>query len=177
MTSYGIDGLPAALRMRLKRIRAVVLDIDGVLTDGRMWLADSGEEFLAFHVRDGYGLKLMLRSGIEVGVISGRNSKAARFRLEALGVRFVYQGQDDKLPALAEFLELSGRSAAETLYVGDDTLDLPAMRAVGVAATVADAHPEVLAFCPWVTSLPGGQGAVREIADGLATARDADGVD
>jgi len=171
MTSYGIDGVPSSLVAKLAAVRAVILDIDGVLTDGRMWLSESGEEFLAFHVRDGYGLKQLLAAGIAVGVISGRNSKAARTRLEALGVRYVYQGRDDKIPAFETFLDAAGVKADETLYVGDDTLDLPVMRRVGVAVTVADAHPKVQAFCAWVTSLPGGRGAVREVADGLVAAR------
>lgn len=160
--------------MRLKSVRAVILDIDGVLTDGRVLLGGGGVELLAFHVRDGYGVKRMLRAGIHVAVISGRSSAAARERLEALGVTDIHQGQDDKIPAFASILAAQNLEPGEILYIGDDTLDWPVMARVGVSVTVADAHAAVRARVDWVTAQPGGAGAVREVADALLAARGVD---
>lgn len=155
---------------RLVAVKAVILDIDGVLTDGRVLLGGGGTEMLAFHVRDGYGIKRMLRAGLHVAVISGRRSVAARERLEALGVTDIHQGQDDKLPAFETILRTRSLQPEQVLYIGDDTLDWPVMCRVGVSVTVADGHEALRSRVDWVTRQPGGAGAVREVADGLLAA-------
>ena len=164
----------AAREALLAGIRCVILDIDGVLTDGRVILGAEGLELLAFHVRDGFGIKRMLRAGLHVAVISGRSSVAARTRLEALGVTDIHQGQDDKLPAFEQILAEQSLAPATVLYVGDDTLDWPVMSRVGLAVTVADAHPALKAEVHWITRAAGGQGAEREVADALLAARGVD---
>lgn len=172
MAGRALDAV--ARETRLAGIRCVILDIDGVLTDGRVILGPEGLELLAFHVRDGFGIKRMLRAGLHVAVISGRSSPAARARLEALGVTDIHQGRDDKLPAFEQILAAQALAPATVLYVGDDTLDWPVMSRVGLAVTVADAHPALKAEVHWTTRAAGGQGAVREVADALLAARGVD---
>ena len=153
------------------RISLLVLDVDGVLTDGRLWFGPDGETLKAFHVRDGLGIKRLREAGIEVAVISGRSSTAVARRMAELGVAQVLQGVSDKGRALADLLTRLGRSASETACLVDDTPDLPMMQAVGLPAAVADAHPDVLAAAEHVTALAGGNGAVREFCDWLLDAR------
>lgn len=161
----------AAARTPLARIRLVVLDVDGVLTDGRLFYGASGETFKVFHVRDGLGLKLLMRAGIQVSVISGRTSEAVAARCRELGIDHLEQGCEEKVAALDLVLKKLGVPAAETLCVVDDTSDLPLMRAVGHAVAVADAHPEVRRVADRVTTATGGLGAVREVCDWLIAAR------
>jgi 3-deoxy-D-manno-octulosonate 8-phosphate phosphatase (KDO 8-P phosphatase) len=157
---------------RAARIRLVIFDIDGVFTDGRLYLDGAGDEVLkVFHVRDGYGIKQLLAAGVEVAIISGRNSRAVERRMTALGVRHVHQGIDDKLPVLRGLLAELGIASEETAYVGDDEPDLPAMQAVGLAVAVADAHARVAAASHWSTRARGGEGAVREVCEYLIAAR------
>lgn len=151
-------------------IRLAVFDIDGVFTDGRIWMGTDGVEYKAFSVRDGVGIKQLLAAGIEVAIISGRASSAVDRRMAELGVQRVVQGCGDKAEALAALLRDTGVAPARTAYLGDDTPDLPAMRAVGLPAAVADAHPEVLAAATWTATLPGGRGAVREFCEFLLAA-------
>ena len=160
-----------ALRETAARIRLAVFDIDGVFTDGRILIGSDGVEFKAFSVRDGVGIKGLLGAGIEVAIISGRASPAVDQRMAELGVTRVVQGCDDKASALAQLWRETGVDAARTAYLGDDTPDLPAMRLVGLPAAVADAHPEARAQALWVSSLPGGSGAVREFCELLLEAR------
>ncbi len=152
-------------------VRLAVFDIDGVFTDGRIWMGTDGVEFKAFSVRDGVGVKQLLAAGIEVAIISGRASSAVDRRMAELGVTRVVQGCNDKAEALATLLRDTGIGAASAAFLGDDTPDLPALRAVGLPAAVADAHPEVLAAAAWTASLPGGRGAVREFCEFLLAAR------
>lgn len=152
-------------------VRLAVFDIDGVFTDGRIWMGTDGVEYKAFSVRDGVGVKQLLAAGIEVAIISGRASSAVDRRMAELGVTRVVQGCADKAAALAALLRDTGIAPAGTAYLGDDTPDLPALRAVGLPAAVADAHPEVLAVAVWTASLPGGRGAVREFCEFLLGAR------
>ena len=153
---------------RWQKIRAVVLDIDGILTDGRIgYGTGSPEEIKFFHVRDGHGIKLAMRAGIAVGVLSGRKSAANARRAEELGLSFVYENKKDKLEAFALLLEEQGLEAEECLYMGDDTIDLPVMRKVGIAVTVADAMEYMDAAADYRTTRGGGQGAVREVIDQL----------
>lgn len=160
----------AGARTPLNGIRLLVLDVDGVLTDGRLHYGPRGEELKVFHVRDGLGLKLLMRSGIHVCVISGRTSEAVAARCRELGIAHLEQGCDDKVAALERILGHVAVKAAEALCVVDDTSDLPLMRAVGHAVAVADAHPEVLRVADRVTTTKGGRGAVREVCDWLLAA-------
>jgi len=161
------------LRARAARIRLLALDADGVLTDGRIFIADSsGSEWaMAFSVKDGYGIRRALEAGLELGVISGRDSYGLRRRLGELGIRRAALRCRDKRAALAQMLQELGAEPREAAFVGDDVPDLPAMRETGLAIAVADAHPEVRAEAHWVTSCGGGRGAVREVCDFLLAAR------
>lgn len=152
-------------------IRLLVLDVDGVLTDGSILLGPGGEEFKGFHVRDGFGLKQLMSAGIEVAVISGRRCTAVTQRMAELGIRHVFQGIDDKLGVFQRLCGTLGMEAAQVAVVGDDIPDLGPMRAAGLAIAVADAHPEVRAAAHWVTLARGGRGAAREVADRLLAAR------
>ena len=152
-------------------IALLVLDVDGVLTDGRLWFGAGGEELKAFHVRDGLGIKHLLAAGIEVAVLSGRDSPAVTARMRELGVTRVTQGVTDKVAALDELLGALGLPPARTACLVDDPPDRPLMRAAGLAPAVADAHPQVLAAARHVTAARGGTGAVREFCDWLLPAR------
>jgi 3-deoxy-D-manno-octulosonate 8-phosphate phosphatase (KDO 8-P phosphatase) len=152
-------------------IALVVLDVDGVLTDGRLWYGPDGETLKAFHVRDGHGIKTLISAGVGVAVISGRRSSAVTARMRELGVTDVAQGVGDKARALAELLKRNAVDARRVACLVDDTPDLGLMAAVGLPAAVADAHPEVLAAARHVTRAAGGHGAVREFCDWLLAAR------
>jgi 3-deoxy-D-manno-octulosonate 8-phosphate phosphatase (KDO 8-P phosphatase) len=159
-----------AVLERARRIRLLVLDVDGVLTDGRLYISASGEEFKVFHVRDGSGLVAVQRAGITVAIISGRDSAAVATRAAELGIRHTRQGVGDKGAELASLLRELGIDAGETACVGDDTPDLPMLRAAGLAVAVADAHPAAHAAAHWITPSPGGRGAVRDVCDLLLSA-------
>lgn len=159
------------LRELAAGVRLAVFDIDGVFTDGRIWLGSDGVEFKAFSVRDGVGIKQLLAAGIEVAIISGRASPAVDRRMAELGVARVVQGCADKAGALAELLRATGLEPGQAAYLGDDTPDLAAMRLVGLPAAVADAHPDVRAAGVWVSTQPGGFGAVREFCEMILGAR------
>lgn len=152
-------------------ISLVVLDVDGVLTDGRLWYGSDGESVKAFHVRDGHGIKMLIAAGVGVAVISGRRSAAVTARMRELGVSDVAQGVSDKARALAELLKRNAVDARRVACLVDDTPDLGLMAAVGLPAAVADAHPEVLAAAKHVTRAAGGRGAVREFCDWLLAER------
>ena len=153
------------------RIRLLVLDVDGVLTDGHLLYGPQGEQLKTFDAKDGLGLKLLMREGIEVAVISARSAPALRARLDELGIARTYLGRSDKERALDELLSELSLSASEVAYCGDDVLDLPVLRRVGLPIAPADAHPIVRDEVDWITDRPGGHGAVREIADWLLEAR------
>ena len=155
---------PAA-EWKAARVRLFLVDVDGVLTDGGIIFDGNGVETKRFHVRDGHGIKMMQRAGIEVGIITGRKSEAVRIRAEELGISRVRQGAFDKVAAWREILDETGIPAAESAYVGDDIVDLPLMRQVGFAATVADAEEYVQSEADFVSSRRGGHGAVREIVE------------
>jgi 3-deoxy-D-manno-octulosonate 8-phosphate phosphatase (KDO 8-P phosphatase) len=152
-------------------VSLVVLDVDGVLTDGRLWYGPDGETMKVFDVRDGHGIKSLLAAGIGVAVISGRRSGAVTARMRELGVSDVAQGVADKARALAELLKRNAIEARRVACLVDDTPDLGLMAAVGLPVAVADAHPEVLAAAKHVTRAGGGRGAVRELCDWLIAAR------
>jgi len=156
---------------RARRIRLLVLDVDGVLTDGRLYLSATGEELKVFHVRDGSGLVAAQRTGIVVAIISGRDSPAVTRRAAELGIRHVRQGVSDKGAELDRLLVELGAAPAELACVGDDTPDLPMLRRAGLAVAVADAHPALREAAHWITPSNGGQGAVRDVCDLLLSTR------
>ncbi len=150
---------------RAKRVRLVIFDVDGVLTDGGLFLGDDGQEYKAFHSRDGHGMTMLRQSGVTLAIITGRRSEVVRIRMESLGIAHVYQGYRDKLPAYRDIKETLGLEDAAVAYVGDDVVDLPVMRQVGLAIAVADAHPLVAEHCHWQTGALGGRGAGREVCE------------
>jgi len=152
-------------------VSLVVLDVDGVLTDGRLWYGPDGESWKAFDVRDGHGIRMLIAGGIGVAVISGRRSAAVTARMRELGVSDVAQGVADKARALGELLKRNAIDARRVACLVDDTPDLGLMAAVGLPAAVADAHPDVLAAADHVTRARGGRGAVREFCDWLLAAK------
>lgn len=146
-------------------IRLAAFDIDGVFTDGRLYLGSDGVETKAFHTQDGFGIRRLLEAGVEVAVISGRTSEAVRLRMAELGVRHVIEGAADKVAALDRLLADLQLSPAQCVYTGDDVPDLPLLRHVGFPVAVANAVEEVKEACDYTTRAPGGSGAVREICD------------
>jgi 3-deoxy-D-manno-octulosonate 8-phosphate phosphatase (KDO 8-P phosphatase) len=155
----------------LKHIELLVLDVDGVLTDGRLYFGAKGEALKVFHVRDGHGIKLLMNAGIEVAAFSGRRSAAVTARMRELGVANVVQGCADKVAALLRLTKRLKLSPLSCACIVDDTPDLALMSAVGFAAAVADAHPLVKSAAHWVSGNAGGRGAVRELCDALLRAR------
>jgi 3-deoxy-D-manno-octulosonate 8-phosphate phosphatase (KDO 8-P phosphatase) len=161
----------ATIAERAARVRCLFLDIDGVLTDCRLWLAPDGTELKTVHVRDGLGIKLLLEAGIEVAIISGRPSDAMHHRFSKLGVRHIVLDTPDKLPAYERIRDALGLDDTACAAMGDDTPDLPLMQRTGLALTVADAHPRARAAAHWASQHAGGFGAVREAADLLLGAQ------
>ncbi len=152
-------------------IELLVLDVDGVLTDGSLYFGPRGETLKVFHARDGHGIKLLGGSGVRVAAVSGRKSAAVTARMRELGVRHVVQGCPDKVVALQTLCTALGIRPLSCACIVDDTVDLPLMSAVGFAAAVADAHPLVRRAAHWVSKAAGGRGAVRELCDALLRAR------
>ncbi|HSJ49362.1 MAG TPA: 3-deoxy-manno-octulosonate-8-phosphatase KdsC [Gammaproteobacteria bacterium] len=152
------------------RIRLLIFDVDGVLTDGSLFLGDDGQEYKAFHSRDGHGIKMLLSHGMEVAIITGRTSEVVKHRMANLGVSRLYQGQHDKTEAFRELLAEMDLSADQVAYVGDDVVDLPVMRQVGLAIAVQDAHPLVKKHAHWQTPSGGGRGAGRDVCEMLLEA-------
>ncbi len=150
---------------RAARVSLLVLDVDGVLTDGRVIYDSDGREIKHFDVRDGHGLKLLQRAGVRVALLSGRGSEANRVRARELGIERLLESIKVKLPALEELMAAHEVSPEQVAYMGDDLIDLPAMRAVGLALAPADAQPEARALAHWVSRHPGGRGAVRQACE------------
>lgn len=146
-------------------LKILVLDVDGVLTDGSLYFSNSGEELKVFNSLDGHGIKMLKRAGIEVGIITGRTSKIVEHRASNLGIDILYQGREDKLQALNELLEGTDIDLAQVAYAGDDIPDLSAIENVGVGFSVPNGHQDVRSAAAAVTASSGGAGAVREIAD------------
>jgi 3-deoxy-D-manno-octulosonate 8-phosphate phosphatase (KDO 8-P phosphatase) len=153
------------------RIRLLVLDVDGVLTDGRLYFGPRGEALKVFHVRDGNGIVRLLRTGVNVALVSARRSPMLLVRARELGIRHVHQGVADKLGVFARLCARLRLTPAACACVGDDVQDLPLMRAAALSFAVADAHPEVRRVADVVCKLPGGLGAVREVCDHLMALR------
>ncbi len=155
----------------LAAIRLLVLDVDGVLTDGRLRYGPDGEKEKVFHVRDGYGIRTLAAAGVMIALISGRSSAAVARRCQDLGISEVQQGIKDKGAAFTALIARLGFAARECACIGDDTLDVSMMRQVGLAVAVADAHADARRIAHRRTRLPGGAGAVREVCDWLVAAR------
>jgi 3-deoxy-D-manno-octulosonate 8-phosphate phosphatase (KDO 8-P phosphatase) len=163
---------PEEVWERARRIRLLILDIDGVLTDGSLYFDAKGETLKVFNVRDGHGIKMAQRAGLEVALVSGRRSDAAFHRARELEINRFFEGVRDKVAILEQLLAALNLTPPEVAAVGDELVDLPLFHRVGLAVAVADAVPEVRAAAHWVTTLPGGQGAVREVCDLLLQAQD-----
>ena len=161
----------AELRERARRVRLLVLDVDGVLTDGRLHITAQGEQTKVFHVRDGSGLVALQRAGVPVAIISGRDSGAVTRRAAELGIGHVRQGVEDKGTVLDALLAQLGLTNDALGCVGDDTPDVPMLQRAALAVAVADAHPTARAVAHWITPSPGGHGAVRDVCDLLLAAR------
>jgi 3-deoxy-D-manno-octulosonate 8-phosphate phosphatase (KDO 8-P phosphatase) len=159
---------------RAARVRLLALDVDGVLTDGKLYFDNSGNEIKTFSTRDGFGLRSLQRFGISLAFITGRRSDIVSERARQLGVEHVYQGQDNKMEAFRDLLEKTGCAEKEICYAGDDLIDLPILLRAGLSVTVSDAVPQVKDHVHWVTGNPGGSGAVREICDLILQARGLD---
>lgn len=147
------------------KLKLLILDVDGVLTDGRLFFDHEGNEYKSFHARDGHGIKLLRQTGVEVAVISGRSSKAVALRMKMLSIEHVYLGHENKILAFNEIIEKIGVVPEQVAHVGDDLLDLPIMIRVGLAIAVKDANFAVKPYANWCTEALGGQGAVREVCD------------
>jgi 3-deoxy-D-manno-octulosonate 8-phosphate phosphatase (KDO 8-P phosphatase) len=160
-----------ALSQRARNVRCVVFDVDGVLTDCKLYLAPDGTELKAVNVRDGLGIKLLLRAGIEVAIISGRPSVAMERRFRDLGVQHIWLDVSEKTPAFEALLKKLGIAENQCAVMGDDIPDLPLMRRAGLALTVADAHPTALSAAHWASRLTGGNGAVRDACDLILAAQ------
>jgi 3-deoxy-D-manno-octulosonate 8-phosphate phosphatase (KDO 8-P phosphatase) len=163
--------IPADIAERATRVRVVVFDVDGTLTDGRLWYGEDGRETKVFHVHDGLGLKRLQENGVKVAIITARISHPVSLRAEELGIPHVYQGQKDKRACLNELLSALRLTPEQAAFVGDDLPDLPAMGVAGLSVAVANAHPWVLERAHWRTRLSGGYGAAREVADMILAAQ------
>jgi len=161
---------PPELLLRAQDVRVAFFDVDGVLTDGGLYLSDQGESLKRFHILDGLGLKLLQRVGITAAVITGRDSEPLRARLGALGVSHVHYGTEDKRPAAERTLATLGLDWSQAAAIGDDWPDLPVLRRCALAAAPAQAHVEVKAIANYVTRAAGGHGAAREFCDLLLVA-------
>jgi len=156
---------------RAEKIRLLIFDVDGVLTDGRLYFDDNGVESKAFHSRDGHGIKMLRDGGVEIAIITGRQSNTVKYRMGNLGISLVHQGQRDKRPAYKSLLEQLNLSSDQVAYMGDDVVDLPVMNQVGLAIATADAHSMVLERAHWATAKNGGEGAAREACEMLLHAQ------
>lgn len=159
-------------REKLKNIKLLLLDVDGVLTDGKIVYTDSGEQIKAFDVKDGHGLKLLMRSGAEVVLITGRESKVVLHRARDLGIQEVYQKVTNKIEIYEKILKEKNLEDIHVGFVGDDLIDIPVLKRVGFSAAVEDAIPEVKEIVDYVTSKKGGEGAVREVCELLLKSQD-----
>jgi len=150
---------------KAKNIKLIIFDVDGVLTDGSLYVTHSGEEIKAFNSLDGHGMKMLQKTGVIIAVITGRTSSIVTHRMKELGIEHVYQGARHKYPAFVELLEKLSITPEQTAYVGDDVVDLPVMNHVGLSIAVQDAHEFVVKHADWQTKTCGGKGAAREVCE------------
>lgn len=154
-----------------RQIKLLICDVDGVFSDGLIYMGNQGEELKTFHTRDGYGVKSLMNAGVEIAIITGRRSQIVENRMQALGISLIYQGQDDKVKAYQDICEKLAIDPAHTGYIGDDLIDWPVMEQVGLKVCVADGHPLLVKRANYVTRIKGGHGAVREVCDLILQAR------
>jgi 3-deoxy-D-manno-octulosonate 8-phosphate phosphatase (KDO 8-P phosphatase) len=164
--------IPNEILKKAKKIKLLLLDVDGVLTDGKIIISEKGEEIKHFNVLDGLGIKLLQKIGVEVGIISSRESKALQKRAEELGIKLIFQGKLKKVKIYEEVLKTLKLKDEEVAYVGDDLVDIPVLKRVGLAVGVPNARAPVNEFVHYVTQLKGGEGAVREICEIIIKAKD-----
>lgn len=153
------------IQKKAAAIRLIVFDVDGVLTDGSLYIGDDGQEYKSFNSKDGHGMKMLQETGVQIAIITGRTSEVVRIRMESLGIAHVYQGRHAKLPAYQELKRATGFGDAQIAYVGDDVVDLPVMTRAGLAIAVQDAHYLAKQHAHWVTPSGGGRGAGREACE------------
>ena len=153
------------IRPKAAAIRLVIFDVDGVLTDGGLFIGDDGQEYKQFNSKDGHGMVMLQHTGVAIGIITGRTSEVVRIRMASLGIEHVYQGKREKLPAYEELKALTTLDDERIAYVGDDVVDLPVMTRAGLAIAVQDAHPLAKQHAHWVTPSGGGRGAAREVCE------------
>ncbi|HQT81534.1 MAG: hypothetical protein B7Z60_03960 [Ferrovum sp. 37-45-19] len=159
------------LSQRTKLIKLIGFDIDGIMTNGQLYFTNSGEEMKSFHVRDGLGIKLLQRVGIEVSIITGRQANIINIRAQELGIRHVFQGVDDKLKVFEKLMQAQGLTWEECAYMGDDLQDLPILKRCGISLTVPEAPPIIRNQTDWIASIGGGLGAVRQASEFLLNSR------
>ena len=162
--------LDSALYSKLSSLKLLVCDIDGVFSDGRIYLGNDGEELKAFHTRDGYGVKALINCGVEVAVITGRRSAIVQQRMQSLTVKHIIQGQENKAEAILELIQSLGLAPEQVASIGDDMPDIGMFNHSAVKIAVSDAHPIVASKANWITQHRGGFGAVREVADTILQA-------
>lgn len=158
-------------KKRASRVKILIMDVDGVLTDGRIVIDDKGVESKFFDVRDGHGVKMLGRAGIRTAIVTGRSSRVVKHRAKELSIDYLYQGAIDKRKTVEKILKGAGLSGDDAAYIGDDLIDIPAMKMVGLAVAVADSVDEVLKAADIITEKPGGRGAVREIVEFILKSR------
>lgn len=156
---------------KAKKIKVVIFDVDGVLTDGSLFIGDDGQEYKAFNSQDGHGIKMLQKSGVAIAIITGRTSEVVKHRIRDLGIKYLYQGQSDKNTAFMALLATLGLTPDECAYVGDDVVDLPVMTQVGLAIAVLDSHPMVIKHAHWITTRGGGKGAGRDVCEMIMQAQ------
>jgi 3-deoxy-D-manno-octulosonate 8-phosphate phosphatase (KDO 8-P phosphatase) len=154
-----------AIVAKASTIRLVVFDVDGVLTDGSLYLGDGGEEYKAFYSRDGLGMDILQKTGVQIGIITGRTSQVVQYRMQSLGIKQIMQGVTDKLPAFMQMCQELALETTQVAYVGDDLIDIPVLKCAGLAIAVADAHPSIFPYVHWRTEANGGRGAAREVCE------------
>ncbi len=166
------EHVDSAVKTRAQNIKLLITDVDGVLTEGHIYLETEQEAFKGFNVMDGLGTKLLQKNGIDVAIITGRDSLFVSQRAKALGIKYVYQGYENKQAALNDIIKRSGLKANQIAHIGDDLPDITLMKQLGLGIAVANAHPFVIKHANWQTSLRGGRGAFREAADLLLASQD-----
>lgn len=169
LTPYGT--VSEELLERIGKIKILLSDVDGVLSDGKIYISNSGEEIKNFNTKDGFGIVAVQKLGVGFGVITGRESEIVNIRMKSLKAKYVYQGITDKVAALHEIMAKAGVTAEETAYIGDDVIDITVFNRCGVSFCPRDAHPVVRSVSDYVCHLDGGNGAVREVCDLILTAR------
>lgn len=159
------------IQQKAAGIRLVIFDVDGVLTNGGLFIGDDGQEYKQFNSKDGHGMVMLQHVGVEIAIITGRTSEVVKIRMASLGIERIYQGKREKRPAYEELKQITGLEDAQIAYVGDDVVDLPVMTQVGLAIAVQDAHPLTKQHAHWVTPSNGGCGAAREVCEMLMDAQ------